>query len=135
MLLSVYTISRSIFFRIKKIILRIVFRLLSLNCVSGIVYPNLAIKCKESDCTRLCICPPYLILSDQNSLHNLTFYASSFKYLSQRQLCDNLCRCSGCHTQESPMIVWSSAVTVLNEIMPLIATWMDIKISTPSEVR
>ena len=53
MLLSVCTVSRPIFFRIKEIILRIVFRLLSLKCVSWVVYPYLAIKCKESDCTRL----------------------------------------------------------------------------------
>ena len=48
-----------------------------------------------------CVCPPYLILSDWTSLHNLTFYASLFKYLSQRQLCDNLCSRSGYHSGES----------------------------------
>lgn len=48
-----------------------------------------------------CICSPYLILSDGTSLHNLTFYASLFKYLRQRQLCDNLCSHSGSHSGES----------------------------------
>ena len=80
------------------------------------------------------ICPPYLILSDRKSLHNLTFYASSFKYLSQSQLCDNLCSCSGYHTQESPTMVWYSAITVLNEIMPFIATWKDLENIILSEV-
>ena len=72
--------------------------------------------------------------SDRNSLHNLTFYASSFKYLSQSQLCDNLCSCSGYHTQESPTMVWYSAITVLNEIMPFIATWKDLENIILSEV-